>query len=50
VLQYLDEDKGGHDAVRDGDIQRIRCGGTHVVIGGAAWYALQHMVRGGGIA
>ena len=45
MLQYLGEDKGGHDAVRNGAIQRIRCGGTHVVIGQRRLYALQRMVR-----
>ena len=32
--------------VRDGAIQRIRCGGTHVVIGQRHLGALQRMVRG----
>ena len=44
MLQYLSKDKGGHDAVRDGAIQR-RCGGTHVVIGQRRLCALQRMVR-----
>ena len=39
-------DKGGQDAVRDGTIQRIRRGGTHVVIGQRRLGALQRMVRG----
>ena len=46
MLQYLSEDKGGHDAVRDGAIQRIRCGGAHVDIGQRHLGALQRMVRG----
>ena len=45
MLQYFGEDKGGHDAVRDGAIQR-RCGGTHVFIGQRRLRALQRMVRG----
>ena len=43
MLQYLGEEKGGHDAVRDGAIQRIRC---HVVKGQRRLGALQRMVRG----